>query len=73
MINYKFQTNYKIKIKQKACGEYIYIYIYNSIATRVSLKDITHMFYFQYHKLFKGGVSSRILTLKYMCHVGMSS
>ncbi len=37
MINYKFQINYKIKIKQKACEKFFFSY--NSIATRVPLKD----------------------------------
>jgi hypothetical protein len=46
MINYKIQINYKIKIKQKNVG--IIFYIYNSIATRVPLKDLTHMFCLQY-------------------------
>ncbi len=36
MINYKFQINYKIKIKQKSCGKFFCSY--NSIATRVPFK-----------------------------------
>jgi len=46
-MNYKFQINYKIKIKQKACGKVVFN-SYNSIATKVTLKDLTHMFYLQY-------------------------
>jgi hypothetical protein len=47
MINYTFQINYKIKIKQKACGKFVYC-SYNSITTREPLKDLTNMFCFQY-------------------------
>jgi hypothetical protein len=46
MINYKFQINYKIEIKQKACG--ICFCNYNSIAIRVPLKDLTHMLCLEY-------------------------
>ncbi len=38
MINYKIQTNYKIKIKHKA---------HRKIATKVQLKYLTHVFYIQ--------------------------
>jgi hypothetical protein len=47
MIIYKFQINYKIKIKQKACGKFFFC-SYNSIAAKVPLKDLTHMLCFQY-------------------------
>jgi hypothetical protein len=44
----KFQIiNYKIKIKQKTCGNYFFG-SYNSIATSVPLKDLTHMIGLQY-------------------------
>jgi hypothetical protein len=45
MINYKIQINYKIKIKHKTCG--IFFGSCNSIAIRVKLKDLTHMFCLQ--------------------------
>jgi hypothetical protein len=41
MINYKFQINYKIKIKQKNVG--MFFCNYNSIVTKVPLKDLAHM------------------------------
>jgi hypothetical protein len=46
MIDYKFQINYKIKIKQKNVKNIFCSY--NSIAIRVPLKDLTHMFCVQY-------------------------
>jgi hypothetical protein len=49
-------------------------YNYNSITTNEQLKDLTHMFYLQIscYKLYKKGFFSFVLTLKYMCHLGMS-
>jgi hypothetical protein len=41
MINYKIQINYNIKIKHKACEKMFFV-----VATRVQLKDSTHMFCF---------------------------
>jgi hypothetical protein len=46
MINYKFQINYKIKLNKKHVG--IFFCSYNSITTRVQLKNLTHLFCFQY-------------------------
>jgi hypothetical protein len=48
----------------------------NSIITSVQLKDLTHMFYLEdlnSQTIYKGDIFSCILTLKYMCHVEMSS
>jgi len=48
---------------------------FNSITTKVQLKTLTHMLCFKisFHEIYKKGVISCILTLKYMCHVGMNS
>jgi hypothetical protein len=43
MIDYKFNLNFKNLIKHKACGK-CFFSNYSSIATRVPLKDLTHMF-----------------------------
>jgi len=42
MINYKFQINYIIKIKQKTCGNFL-----KKFTTQLQLKDLTHMLCFQ--------------------------
>ncbi len=49
-------------------------YSCNSIATNKQLKDLTHMFCFWMpcYKLYKESLFSYVLTLKYMCHFGMS-
>ncbi len=49
-------------------------YSCNSIIINEQLKDLTHMFCFQipWYKLYKEGLLSYVLTLKYMCHFGMS-
>ncbi len=50
-------------------------YSCNLIATKEQLKDLTHMFclWISCHKLYKEGLFSHILTLKYKCHFEMSS
>jgi hypothetical protein len=49
-------------------------YICNLIATNEQLKDLTHMFYLQIpcYKVYKEGLFSYVLALKYMCHFGLS-
>jgi hypothetical protein len=46
MINYTFQINYKLKSNKNHVG--FFFCNYNSIATRVPLKYLTHMLCFQY-------------------------
>jgi hypothetical protein len=48
----------------------------NSIITSVQLNDLTDMFYLQElssQTIYKGGIFFCILTLKYVCHVEVSS
>jgi hypothetical protein len=47
MINYKFQINYNFKNQIESMWEFLFV-ITISIATRVSLKDLTHMLCLQY-------------------------
>jgi len=46
----------------------------NSIAINEQLKYLTHMLclWISFYKLYKKGLFSYVLTLKYMCHFGMS-
>jgi hypothetical protein len=46
----------------------------NSIAINEQLKNLTHMFCFLIpcYKLYEKGLLFYVLTLKYMCHLGMS-
>ncbi len=49
-------------------------YSCKSITTNEQLKDLTHMFYFWIpcYKLYKEGLFSYVLTLKYMCQFWMN-
>jgi hypothetical protein len=49
------------------------ILIATQFLINVQLKDLTHMFSprISFHKLYKEGLFSYVLTLKYMCPFGM--
>ncbi len=49
-------------------------YSCNSIVTNEQLQDLTHMLCFRFpcYKIYKEGLFSYVLTLKYMCHFGTS-
>ncbi len=57
-----------------ACLEHLNVIIVIQFATNEQLKALTHMFCFQIpcYKLLKKHLFFYVLTLKYMCHFGMS-
>jgi hypothetical protein len=57
-----------------ACLEHLNVIVAIQFATNEQLKDLTHMFSLQIacYNLYKKGLFSYVLTLKYMCHFGMS-
>ncbi len=54
--------------------EHLNVIVAIQFATNEQLKDLTHMLCFQIpcYKLYEEGLFSYVLTLKYMCHFGMS-
>jgi hypothetical protein len=56
------------------CLECLSVIIATQFATTEQLKDLTHMLCFQIpcYKLYKEGLFFYVLTLKYMCHFGVS-
>jgi hypothetical protein len=54
--------------------EHLNVIVAIQFATNKQLKDFTHMFCLQIscYKLYKEGLFSYVLILKYMCHFGMS-
>ncbi len=57
-----------------ACFEQLSVIVATQFATNKEPKDLNHMLCFQipYYKLYKKGLFSYVLTLKYMCHFGRS-
>jgi hypothetical protein len=57
-----------------ACFEHLNVIVLTQFAINEQLKDLTHMFCLRIprYKLYKEGLFSYVLTLKYMCHFGMS-
>ncbi len=57
-----------------ACFEHLSVMVVTQFATNEQPKDLIHMLCFQIpcYKLYKKGLFSYVLTLKYMCHFGMS-
>jgi hypothetical protein len=56
------------------CLKRLNVIVVTEFTTNEQLKDLTHMFCFQIscHKLYKEGLFSYVLTLKYICHFGMN-
>jgi hypothetical protein len=56
------------------CLERLNVIVAIQFATNEQVKDLTHMFCFWIpcYKLYKEGLFSCVLTLKYMCHFGMN-
>jgi hypothetical protein len=57
-----------------ACFERLNVTVAIQFIMNEQLKDLTHMFCLQipWYKLYKESLFSYVLTLKYMCHFGMT-
>jgi hypothetical protein len=69
---FKHQNNGGLPL-DLVCLEHLSVIIATQFATNEQLKDLTHMFCLRIpcYKLYKEGLFSYVLTLKYMCHFGM--